>query len=257
MNEKNKISVVINTYNAEKNLKQVIESIKGFDEILVCDMESTDHTREIAKQMGCRIVTFPKANYVSAEPARTFAIQSAAFSWVLVVDADELVTPELHDYLYDFISKPDETAGLYIPRINHFMGQPLTCSYPDYQLRFFIREGTEWPPFVHTFPKVNGRLAYLPRSRREMAFIHLDENISSFLEKSNRYSYNEAQRKAYKKWGVGALIYRPVWRFFRAYVIEGGWHDGVRGLIYAGLRGIYHFEVVAKMIEMRKKNSRK
>ena len=88
----NKISVVINTYNAERHLAEVLDSVKDFDEIVVCDMESTDHTRDIALARGCRVVTFPKRDYVSAEPARTYAIQQASYHWVLVVDADE-VTP--------------------------------------------------------------------------------------------------------------------------------------------------------------------
>lgn len=100
MNKENKISVVINTYNAEQHLNRVLDAVKDFDEVLICDMESTDSTLEIARRHGCRIVTFPKGDAVSAEPARTFAIQSASFHWVLVVDADELVTPELRQYLY-------------------------------------------------------------------------------------------------------------------------------------------------------------
>ena len=116
-----KISVVINTYNAERLLKKVLESVKDFDEIVVCDMESTDATVEIACQHGAKVVTFPKADHKSAEPARTFAIQSAQSPWVLVVDADELVTPELRDYLYSRISQPDCPAGLYIPRKDYFM----------------------------------------------------------------------------------------------------------------------------------------
>ena len=155
MSDKNKISVVINTYNAETFLQEVIDAVKDFDEVLICDMESTDRTLDIARQNGCRIVTFPKANHKSAEPARTFAIQSASSDWVLVVDADEIVTPELRDALYRKIQEPDAPQGLYIPRLNQFMGKTLTCAYPDYQLRFFIKEGTEWPPYVHTFPKVN------------------------------------------------------------------------------------------------------
>ena len=146
MNEKNKISVVINTYNAEQHLEQVLEAVKDFDEILICDMESTDRTLEIARKHDCRIVTFPKANHKSAEPARTFAIQEAANPWVLVVDADEIVTRELREELYRLVSQEDGAKGWYIPRINQFMGKPLKCAYPDYQLRFFIREGTEWPP---------------------------------------------------------------------------------------------------------------
>ena len=65
----NKISVVINTYNAEKFLKRVLDSVKDFDEIVVCDMESTDNTVAIAKEYGCKVVVFPKGDCVSAEPA--------------------------------------------------------------------------------------------------------------------------------------------------------------------------------------------
>ena len=256
MNEENRISVVINTYNAARDLEQVLEAVKGFDEVLICDMESTDSTLDIARRYGCRIVTFPKADHKSAEPARTFAIQSAACPWVLVVDADELVTPALREALYRHIGQPDAAKGLYIPRLNQFMGKTLTCAYPDYQLRFFIREGTEWPPYVHTFPKVNGRLDYLPKDHKELAFIHLaNDTIHTIMEKDNRYSDNDVDKKAHKRYGAGALLWRPFWRFFKCYVMEGGWRDGVQGLIYAGLKGVYQFELVAKMIERRKQRS--
>ena len=256
MNDENRISVVINTYNAARDLEQVLEAVKGFDEVLVCDMESEDATLDIARRNGCRIVTFPKADHKSAEPARTFAIQSAACPWVLVVDADELVTPSLREALYRHIGQPDAAKGLYIPRLNQFMGKTLTCAYPDYQLRFFIREGTEWPPYVHTFPKVNGRLDYLPKDHKELAFIHLaNDTIHTIMEKDNRYSDNDVDKKAHKRYGAGALLWRPFWRFFKCYVMEGGWRDGVQGLIYAGLKGVYQFELVAKMIERRKQRS--
>ena len=106
----NKISVVINTYNAERQLAEVLESVKNFDEVLICDMESTDSTLEIAARFGCRVVTFPKGDCVSAEPARTFAIQSAAHHWVLVLDADEIVPDALREYLYKVIASPDAPA---------------------------------------------------------------------------------------------------------------------------------------------------
>lgn len=252
MSESNKISVVINTYNAAKYLKEVLEAVKDFDEVLVCDMESTDATLDIARGFGCKIVTFPKADHKSAEPARTFAIQSASSDWVLVVDADEIVTPELREALYRRIQQTDCPQGLYIPRLNQFMGKTLHCVYPDYQLRFFIREGTEWPPYVHTFPKVHGRLEFLPKNQRQLAFVHLaNDSIHSIMEKDNRYSDNDVDKKAHKRYGAGALLWRPFWRFFKCYVMEGGWRDGVRGLIYAGLKGVYQFELVAKMIERR------
>lgn len=252
MNEKNKISVVINTYNAEQHLERVLESVQGFDEVLICDMESTDHTLEIARKKGCKVVTFPKADHKSAEPARTFAIQAASNPWVLVVDADEIVTTALREALYNHIQQPDCAKGLYIPRLNKFMNKTMQCAYPDCQLRFFVREGTEWPPYVHTFPKVDGPLAYLPKKRKELAFIHLaNDSIHTILDKDNRYSDNEVLKKAGRKYGAGALLYRPFWRFFKCYVLEGGWRDGIHGLIYAGLKGIYQFMLVSKIIEKR------
>ena len=72
-----KISVVINTYNAEQHLSRVLGAVKDFDEIVICDMESTDSTLDIARQYGCKIVTFEKKDYTIVEPARNFAIQSA------------------------------------------------------------------------------------------------------------------------------------------------------------------------------------
>ena len=165
MKNENKISVVINTYNAEQHLRKCLEAVKDFDEVVVCDMESTDHTVEIAQSYGCKIVTFPKADHKSAEPARTFAIQSASNHWVLVVDADEIVTPELREVLYHLVQQPDVAAGYYIPRQNMFMSMFVRDFHYDFQLRFFIREGTEWPPYVHTFPKVQGRIEKLKANK--------------------------------------------------------------------------------------------
>ena len=85
MKEQKKISVVINTYNAEQFLAQVLEAVKDFDETVVCDMESTDNTVEIAKSHGCRVVTFPKGEHRIVEPARDFAIHQASNDWVLVI----------------------------------------------------------------------------------------------------------------------------------------------------------------------------
>src|SRR3712207_4326004 len=102
-----KISVVINTYNAEEHLQEVLESVKEFDEIVICDMESTDSTLHIANAYNCKIVTFKKGDYTIVEHARNFAISSATHEWVLVVDADEIVTPALREYLYDAIQKKE------------------------------------------------------------------------------------------------------------------------------------------------------
>ncbi len=247
-----KISVVINTYNAEKHLREVLDSVRNFDEIVICDMESKDATLAIAQEYGCKIVTFPKSNHLSAEPARTFAIQSASHQWVLVVDADELVTPELRTYLYHIIKQENCPQGLYIPRRNRDMNVLDKGRLRDFQLRFFIREGTVWPPYVHTFPQVQGRVEKLTDNNKAV-FIHLDENyLYDRIEKINRYSDGEVDKRACKQYGLGALLWRPTWRFFKAYIMDEQYKKGLPGLISSYLSGFYQFLIVAKSIEKRK-----
>ena len=251
---KGKISVVINTYNAQKHLDRVLEAVEGFDEVLICDMESTDDTVEIAKRHGCRVVTFEKKDYVSAEPARTYAIQSASCEWVLVVDADELVTPQLRDYLYNAINKPDCPQGLYLPRKNFFMGRFMHSNYPDYILRFFVKEGTVWPPYVHTLPVVKGRTERIDKRNKDLALVHLaDDSMHTIIAKTNLYTENEVEKKSGKRYGLAALLLRPLFRFFKSYVLKGGFRDGIEGFICACIEGLYQYVAVSKMLERQKR----
>ena len=254
MNNNNKISVVINTYNAEKFLLPVLEAVKGFDEIVVCDMESTDDTCEIAASMGCKIVIFPKGKYQIAEPARTFAIQSASNKWVLVVDADEIVTPQLKEYLYKRIQNFDCPQGLYIPRRNRIMNVLKKGRLRDYQLRFFIREGTIWPPYPHTFPKVNGHIEKIPKKEDKAIFIHLATNyLSERINKLNIYTDTEVKKKVDKNYGVIDLFTRPAWRFFKSYFLNEEWRNGISGFIDSVLDSVYQFVMVSKIIESKLK----
>jgi len=248
MNIDNNISVVINTYNAERHLREVLESVKDFDEIVVCDMESTDNTLAIAREYRCKIVTFPKGEHRICEPARMFAISEASYKWVLVVDADEIITPELREYLYKRIEQADCPAGLYVPRRNMFMGR-YNCDWShDYQLRFFIGKGVVWPPVIHSVPAVQGRVERIP-PRYEM--LHLaDITMRQWVSKMNEYTDNEVVRKAERGgYGIGALLWRPTWRFFRSYFIKGGFLMGKRGLINSLLTAIYQMILVSKIME--------
>jgi len=248
MNEENRISVIINTYNAEQHLHKVLDSVKDFDEVVVCDMESTDHTLDVAREYGCKIVTFPKENHTCCEPARTFAIQSASSKWAFVVDADEIVTPELREELYQIIKNPDCAAGYYIPRQNMFMSMFVRDFHYDYQLRFLLREGTEWPPYIHSLPKVSGRVEKL-KARKEARLLHLmDETMHEYIDKMNVYTDNETNKKQY---GTMALFWRPVWRFFKSYVMDGSFRMGTRGLIRSLMAAQYQFILVSKIIEKR------
>lgn len=255
----NRISVVLNTYNASQHLKEVLDTVKDFDEVVVCDMESTDDTVSIAQSYGCKVVTFPRGNYRICEPARQCAIDAAASKWVLVVDADELVPARLKEYLYELISREDTPQGLYIPRRSRFMGRFMHCFYPDYQLRFFVKEGTTWPAVIHADPIISGRIDRIPAKNKELAFLHLaDDSISCRIGKINQYTENEIAKKKDRHYGMAALFYRPFVRFFRAYIQKGGFRDGKEGFICACYEGIYQFAAVSKIIEDRiKKESSK
>ncbi len=253
MNDSNKISVVINTYNAEQHLDKVLNAVKDFDEILICDMESADHTLDIAKSHGCRIVTFQRQHYNIVEPAREYAIHEASNEWVLVVDADELVTPALRDYLYDMIKKVDSPDGLFIPRKNYFMGRFMRCHYPDHILRFFRKDKTHWPAIIHCVPEVSGRVEKIPAKRKELAFEHLaNDTIENIVSKTNQYTRNELERKQHKHYGVFAFFWRPFFRFFKTYILKGAILDGLPGFIKSVLEGYYQFIFLAKKYEQNK-----
>jgi len=249
------ISVVINTYNAEKHLTEVLESVKDFDEVLICDMESTDRTLDIARQYGCRIVTFPKGDITIVEPARNFAIQQAANEWVLLIDADELVTNGLKSFLYEQISSKKNFSAIAIPRKNYFMNRFMHSAYPDYVVRFLKKDCTYWPPVIHASPKIDGPIQYLPSKQKEQALVHLaNDSISDIIRKSDNYSRYELPRRRNKNYGIFHLFLRPFFRFFKSYVLKRGFMDGIPGLIHAVLDGIYQFFIVAKLIEERTKH---
>lgn len=255
MDDDHRISVVINTYNAERLLTEVLEAAIGFDEIVVCDMESTDHTLEIAEKYGCKIVIFPKGEHTIVEPARQFALDAASYPWILVVDADEIIPHELHDYLYEQIGKPNPPDGIYIPRQGYFMNKPLHLSYPDYQLRFFAKDKTTWPPIIHIQPEVNGKCVHIPKSRHDLALLHLaNDTVSGLAQKANVYTDNDLNKKLNKNYGCMALVFRPIWKIFQCLFLEGGIRDGKRGLIKSVMNGYYQFLLTAKVIERKQDN---
>lgn len=249
-NEEETISVVINTYNAANYLVQMLEGVKSFDEVLICDMESTDNTREIAEREGCKVVVFPRSNHKIVEPARDFAIHQARCPWVLVVDADEQVPKALRDYLYDFILHPKGIVGLKIPRKNHFMGHFMHGAYPDMILRFFRKDQCFWPPVIHTQPLVRGQVMSIPGSRKDLAFVHLsNESVQDRLEKMGRYTDYEVARRCAKHYSWAAFFYRPLHRFLKSYIFKGGFRDGYPGFIFALLDAFYQVVVLSKLKE--------
>jgi glycosyltransferase involved in cell wall biosynthesis len=248
------ISVVINTYNAEKYLEKVLDSVKQFDEIVICDMFSTDRTLEIAKKYNCRIVFHKKEPFV--EPARNFAIQTASYEWVLLVDADEVISDELRQYLYEFVQNAKEDVmGLKIPRRNFFMGRFMHGTYPDHILRFFRKNKIVWPSEIHLQPKVEG-IIKIPAKHSEWAILHLaDESIEELITKMNIYTTGEIPKRRDKGIKFVSLFTKPSFTFFKIYILKGGFRDGKPGFIHACFKGMYKFIMVSKIIEYQYRNN--
>ena len=247
----NKISVVINTYNEEASLPEILEHVKGFDEILVCDMESTDSTVKIAEEAGCRVVTFPKGNINIVEPARDFAIHEAAHEWVLVVDADEIVTDELKKYLYDYIKNPKCADALLIPRKNYVMNIFMRNSYPDHQLRFMRKDKAQWPARIHVKPVIDGRIEKVPSENQELALIHKSITVQTKLAKMNTYTTNEVAKRKDEKVNLAGMFLKPTFRFVRHYFFKGGIFHGMSGLLLAINEANYKFYTLVKIWEAR------
>lgn len=243
-----KISVVLNTYNAEEHLREVLESVKEFDEIVVCDMESTDRTREIAAEYGAKIVIFPKGDHKICEPARDTAIHSASNDWVLVVDADEKVPDALREYLYAKINS-GFVGAMAVPRLNQFMSRAAHGS-PDRQLRFFRQSKATWPPVIHARPATAGPVVDIPATGHRLSLIHLDNpTLRQRYDKLNRYSDYEVPRRINKKFGTLKLLFKPLWAFLSVWLLRGAWRDGRRGLINAYTAMIYKVMLMSKVTE--------
>ena len=107
------ISVVIHTYNSEKYLERCLESVKDADEIIICDMHSTDRTIEIAEKFKCKIVYHENVGY--AEPARNFANSQVTSDYFLILDSDEYASSGLLQYLRAYIERNNPAGGVRIP----------------------------------------------------------------------------------------------------------------------------------------------
>lgn len=249
------ISVVINTYNSALHLARVLESVKGFDETVVCDMESTDNTLDIARAYGAKIATFPRGDNMCIEPARNYAIRRASHEWVLVVDDDEIVPAALRRYLYRYTGKKNADDGLYLPRRNFIMDRFRRATYPDYQLRFLRRDKADWPPFVHSVPKIDGTIGKIPSNRMELALIHIPPTMSALLGKLNAYTTAETDLKDAPAVTLPSIMFKPLGKFVSAYLLRGGFRYGIPGFIAACHQAVYQLYKQAKLYEDRLKCS--
>ncbi len=247
----NKISVVINTLNEEKNVEDAIKSVKWADEIVVCDMHSEDKTVETAKKLGAKIVFHRKEEYV--ELARNFAISKASNEWVLILDPDEEITEPLAKRLQMITDKMGQIDYVRIPRKNIIFGKWMRGAMwlPDLNVRFFKKGSVEWTTQIHRPPKTKGEGMDLPLEEGVAIIHHNYQSIWQFIERMNRYTQAEAKelkKQGYKfKWQD--LLYKPLNEFLSRFFANKGYQDGLHGLALSLLQGFSFLIVYLKVWE--------
>lgn len=241
-----KISAIVIAGNEEKNIADCLESVRWADEIIVVDSESKDRTVEIAKRYTDKVFIRKWEGYASQ---KCYSLEKASNEWVLSLDADERVSPELFDEIKNLdFSGAD---GFFIPRRNYFLNKVIkSCGWsPDYQLRLFRKSKTTLTVRrVHEGFWVDGKKAHL----KGQLIHYTHTTISGTLQKINEYSTLEAEEKA-SRIHVTAfkIFFKPVWAFFQHFVIRRGFTDGVHGLMVSIIHAVTKTQVYMKIWEIQ------
>lgn len=253
------ISVVINTFNEEKNLPKALASVRSLaDEVVVVDMKSSDDTVAIAKKAGARVYAHKRMGYV--EPARNFAITKAKGEWIFILDADETIPASLIKKLKSIAGSANRRTRVNyysIPRKNIIFGKWIKHSrwWPDNNIRFFKKGSVSWSEIIHSVPETTGEGADLA-AKESFAIIHYHyDSIGQYVERMNRYTSEHAKIKTAEGYEFAwqDLIRRPVGEFLSRYFFGKGYRDGLHGLALAGLQGLSELVLHLKTWEFQKK----
>lgn len=235
--KKTTLSVVLATYNEEKYLADCLESVKQIaDEIVIVDGTSSDKTVEIAKKYGAKVLV--KDNPPMFHINKQKAIDMATKDWILQLDADERVTPELAKEIEEKIQSNADMNGYWIPRKNWYLGRYLMKGgvYPDYTLRLY-KNGKGRLPMkdVHEQAVVEGNVGYLQNPLDHLA----DPYFRRYLMRFNRYTTLMAKEYTEKHMPKDILtllkhiVLLPFWWFFLIYIRHKGFLDSWQGFVWA------------------------
>jgi glycosyltransferase involved in cell wall biosynthesis len=279
------VSVLIPAKNEEANLAACLASVARADQVFVVDSQSTDQSVAIAERYGATVVQF---HFNGRWPKKkNWSLENLPFrnEWVLIVDCDERITPELWDEIADAIQNP-AYEGYYLNRRVFFLGQWIRHGgkYPDWNLRLFRHAKGRYENLnteeirntgdneVHEHVILAGKVGYLKHDMDHIDF----RDLFHWLERHNRYSNWEAsvyynlltgmgesgtigadlrgnavQRKRFLKKIWVRLPFKPTLRFFLAYVLRLGFLDGKAGYIYARLLSQYEYQIGVKLYELQ------
>lgn len=245
------LTVVTLTLNEEANIGPCLESVRWADELIVVDSGSADRTVEIAAQYTQFLYTITWEGYGAA---RNFALTRATGDWILWLDADERVTPELASEIHEILAAdPPDIAGFAIARRAYFLGSWIRHSgwYPGRVTRLFRRGAGHFTESrVHEQLRVEGRIG---RTHNDLLH-YTDPDLQHYLHKLNRYTSLAAEDMdtAGRRSSLWDLLVRPPFQFVKMYVLRRGFLDGREGFVLAVLSAAYVFVKYAKLWERRR-----
>lgn len=245
-----KLSVVISAYNEEQKITDCLESIKWIDEIIFVDNTSQDTTVELAKKYTRKIFTQP--NNLMLNTNKNYGFAKATGDWILNLDADERVTPELKKEIESKIKdQKSEISGFWIPRKNIIFGKWIKSDmwWPDYQLRLFKKDTGKFPEkHVHEYIEISGKTDKLNET-----LLHYNySSISQFIYKMDKiYTEDEVKRiiASQKQLNWIDAIRLPFDDFLKTFFAKKGYVDGLHGLILSILQAFSKELVFIKVWE--------
>jgi len=249
------ISAFVICFNEGEQIKDCLDSLSFCDEVFVIDSFSTDKTVEIAKAWGAKVV---QREWTGYRDQKAFGLSNVAHEWVLNLDADERVSTELQKNILRILTerKQDphgsgsELVGFYVNRVVFYLGRWWRAGgwYPEYRLRFFRKSKVVWGGIEpHEKPIPAGPTGILPGEIYHFTYKNIDEQISQL----HRFSTIAAQEdyKAGRRASLVSLVFNPIVRVLKFYILKRGYREGRAGLVVAITEGFYTFMKYAKLWE--------
>lgn len=250
----NQITGLVLTYNGERLLDECLQSLSFCDEILLIDSGSTDSTLEIARKRNARIV---HNNWNGAIEQHKFALTQITTPWVVTIDQDETISPELQKSIIEKLRNPDDVDGYYCPRRSWYLNRFIMHSgwYPDKLFRIYKRDGITIGgirPHEELRPKnkakeVSGDIIHYPY---ENFFQHLDK-INCYTQDAAEDLYSRGKRSS-----LASALGHGFGKFFKQYILKAGLLDGRAGFIVALHGFFYTFQKYIRLVELEMKDKK-